>query len=31
LVIEIVPTSGGLSINILDTNNGEQTQIIIPN
>ena len=31
LVIEIVPTSGGLSINILDTNNGEQTQIIVPN
>ena len=31
LVIEIVPTSGGLSINILDINNGEQTQIIIPN
>ena len=31
LVIEIVPTSAGLSINILDTGNGEQTQIIIPN
>ena len=31
LVIEIVPTSGGLSINILDTNNGERTQIIVPN
>lgn len=31
LVIDIVPSSTGLSINILDTNTGEQTQIIIPN
>lgn len=31
LVIDIVPTSTGLSINILDTGTGEQTQIIIPN
>ena len=31
LVVEITPTSGGLSLNIFDTNTGEQTQIIIPN
>jgi curli production assembly/transport component CsgF len=31
LVIEISPTSNGLSVNILDTNTGEQTLIIIPN
>lgn len=31
LVVEIYPTSGGLSVNILDTQTGEQTQITIPN
>ncbi len=31
LVVDITPTTGGLSINIFDTNTGEQTQIIIPN
>jgi len=31
LVVDISPTSGGLSVNILDTQTGEQTQIIIPN
>ncbi|PHS34720.1 MAG: curli assembly protein CsgF [Sulfurovum sp.] len=31
LVIEISPTSNGLSVNILDTNTGDQTLIIIPN
>lgn len=31
LVVEITPTTGGLSIDIFDTNTGEQTQIIIPN
>ncbi|SNR84399.1 curli production assembly/transport component CsgF [Lutibacter flavus] len=31
LVVEITPSSGGLSVNILDTTTGEQTQIIIPN
>ncbi|PID69393.1 MAG: curli assembly protein CsgF [Flavobacteriales bacterium] len=31
LVVDIVPTSTGLSINVLDTTTGEQTQIIIPN
>lgn len=31
LVVEVSPTSGGLSVNILDTTTGEQTQIIIPN
>lgn len=31
LVVEVSPTSGGLSVNILDTSTGEQTQIIIPN
>jgi curli production assembly/transport component CsgF len=30
LVVEISPTSGGLSVNILDTSTGEQTQITIP-
>ncbi|MEC5165919.1 curli production assembly/transport component CsgF [Flavobacterium sp. PL11] len=29
--IDIYPTSEGLSLNILDTKTGEQTQIIIPN
>lgn len=31
LVVEISPTNGGLSVNILDTVTGEQTQIVIPN
>ena len=31
LVIEITPSSGGLSVNILDTVTGDQTQIVIPN
>lgn len=31
LVVDITPTTGGLSINILDTTTGEQTQITIPN
>lgn len=31
LVVEISPSTGGLSVNILDTITGEQTQIIIPN
>ena len=31
LVIDITPSTGGLSINILDTVTGEQTQITIPN
>jgi len=31
LVVEVSPTSGGLSVNILDTSSGEQTQITIPN
>tara|TARA_R110001583_G_scaffold37944_1_gene122836 strand:+ start:2995 stop:3405 length:411 start_codon:yes stop_codon:yes gene_type:complete len=31
LVVEISPSSGGLSVKILDTTTGEQTQIIIPN
>lgn len=31
LVVEITPTTGGLSINIFDTTTGEQTNIIIPN
>lgn len=31
LVLEISPTSDGLLINILDTQTGDQTQIIIPN
>ena len=29
--IDIYPTADGLSLNILDTKTGEQTQIIIPN
>jgi curli production assembly/transport component CsgF len=29
--IDVYPTSNGLSINILDTTTGEQTQVIIPN
>ena len=31
LVVEISPTGSGLSVNILDTTTGEQTQITIPN
>ena len=31
LVLEITPTSDGLLITILDTQTGDQTQIIIPN
>lgn len=31
LLVEISPTGGGLSVNILDTTTGEQTQITIPN
>lgn len=31
LVVEISPSKTGLSVNILDTTTGEQTQIIIPN
>jgi len=31
LVVDISPSAGGLLINILDTNTGEQTQITIPN
>jgi len=31
LVVDIQPASNGLSVNILDTTTGEQTQIIIPN
>ncbi len=30
LVLDITPSSDGLLINILDTGNGDQTQIIIP-
>ncbi len=31
LAVDIYPSEDGLVINILDTNTGEQTQIIIPN
>ncbi len=31
LVLEVSPTTDGLLINILDTQTGDQTQIIIPN
>ncbi|WP_457616957.1 curli production assembly/transport component CsgF [Lutibacter sp.] len=31
LVVEITPATNGLAINILDTQTGDQTQIIIPN
>lgn len=31
LVVEITPTANGLSVNVLDTVTGDQTQIIIPN
>jgi len=30
LFVEIAPGSGGLNIDILDTNTGEKTQIIVP-
>lgn len=29
--VDVYPSTGGLTLNILDTNTGEQTQIIIPN
>ncbi|EIA09040.1 curli production assembly/transport component CsgF [Flavobacterium frigoris] len=31
LSIEVYPSSGGLTVDILDTKTGEQTQVIIPN
>jgi curli production assembly/transport component CsgF len=31
LSVEIYPSSGGLTVDILDTTTGEQTQVIIPN
>ncbi len=31
LIVDITPTANGLAINILDTETGDQTQIIIPN
>lgn len=31
LVVEISPSKNGLSVNVLDTSTGEQTNIIIPN
>ncbi|WGK63731.1 curli production assembly/transport component CsgF [Croceiramulus getboli] len=31
LAVEVVQTDEGLVINILDTTNGEQTQIVVPN
>lgn len=31
LSVEVYPSSGGLTVDILDTNTGEQTQVIIPN
>lgn len=31
LVLEIFESDGGFIINILDTNTGEQTQVIVPN
>jgi len=30
LAVEVYPSEGGLTVNILDTNTGEQTQVIIP-
>lgn len=30
LSVEVYPSSGGLTVDILDTNTGEQTQVIIP-
>jgi len=29
--VDVYPSSDGLTLNILDTNTGEQTQVIIPN
>ncbi len=31
LAVEIYPSSGGLTVDILDTKTGEKTQVIIPN
>lgn len=31
LSVEVYPSDGGLTIDILDTSTGEQTQVIIPN
>jgi len=31
LSVEIYPSAGGLTVDILDTTTGEQTQVIIPN
>lgn len=31
LSIDVYPSSGGLTVDILDTKTGEQTQVIIPN
>ncbi|OUD37029.1 curli assembly protein CsgF [Flavobacterium sp. FPG59] len=31
LSVEVYPSSGGLTVDILDTKTGEQTQVIIPN
>ncbi|MGO4820865.1 MULTISPECIES: curli assembly protein CsgF [unclassified Flavobacterium] len=31
LSVDIYPSSGGLTVDILDTKTGEQTQVIIPN
>lgn len=31
LIVDVTPTAKGLSVNILDTKSGDQTQIIIPN
>ena len=31
LVVDVTPSTDGLAINILDTETGDQTQIIIPN
>ena len=29
--VDVYPSADGLTLNILDTNTGEQTQVIIPN
>ena len=31
LSVEVYPSSGGLTVDILDTKTGERTQVIIPN
>lgn len=31
LAVEVYPSSGGLTVDILDTKTGERTQVIIPN